>query len=283
MSVTLHKPLLLVVLLLALFAFSNVVSSSRSPVSAATTPVLRIVGEPGEISADAYAVFVIKDGTVLASANTDSVLPIASVTKLATAAAVFDSTDLEEVVTVSSSDLLTEGRAGKLQAGEEYTYRELLFPLLLESSNDAAAVYERVTDSDVVVEMNQLAEAAGLTETYFADASGLSDKNVSTIGDLVDLVQYLVDKHPAVLDITRLKNYVGPYSGLINNSPVIAPGYLGGKHGYTTAANRTLVAVFEEEFSGDSLAVGYVVLGSENLVADMEILRTFVRDSVRFE
>jgi len=283
MPAILHKPLLLVAFLLVLFAFSNFFSSDRGPVSAAPAPTLSVSGSPRVISASAYAIFALSDGTILASNNTMAVLPIASVTKLATAASIVKNANLEETVTVTTSDLLAEGRAGKLAVGEEYTMRELLFPLLLESSNDAAAVYERATDDAVITQMNQLVEDAGMTATHFADASGLSDRNVSTVGDLVTFIQYLTKEHQSVLDITRLKTYVGPYSGLVNNSPVIDGGYLGGKHGYTVAADRTLVAVFEEQLGAGPVEVGYVILGSENLVADTEILRTFVRDSVRFE
>ena len=186
-------------------------------------------------------------------------------------------------MTITYSDLLADGRAGKLEIGERYTYRQLLFPLLLESSNDAAAVYERVTGDGVIADMNTLAKEVGMTATKFADASGLSDGNVSTVGDLLLLTRHLVREYPEVLDITRLKTHMGPYSGLVNNSPVIERGYQGGKHGYTYAAGRTLVAVFTEPFEAGSVEIGYVILGSDNLATDTETLRAFVRDSVRFE
>jgi D-alanyl-D-alanine endopeptidase (penicillin-binding protein 7) len=284
MKATLHKPLFLIALLLVLLTFSNVVSSSREPEAATVaTPTLSVSGEPGAVTASAYAVFVVESGTILASANTAEVLPIASVTKLATAAAIMQSPDIETETTITYTDLLAEGRAGKLEIGEKHTLRGLLFPLLLESSNDAAAVYERVTSNGVITDMNNFAKGAGMLQTNFTDASGLSDTNVSTVSDLVTFTRHLVSKYPAVLDITRLKAYVGPYTGLINNSPVIERGYQGGKHGYTYAAGRTLVAVFEEPLEGGSVSIGYVILGSDNLAADTETLRAFVRDSVRFE
>lgn len=284
MKASLHKPLLLIAFFLVLLTFTNVVSSSREPeAEAADTPSLSVGGEPGALTASAFAVFEVESGTILASANTSEVLPIASVTKLATAAALVEGVDLEEVAIVTYGDLLADGRAGKLEAGEPYTLRQLLFPLLLESSNDAAAVYERVTGGEVILDMNTLADEVGMTNTSFADASGLSDANVSTVGDLVLLAKHLMVNNPEVLDITRLKTHMGPHSGLVNNSPVIERGYLGGKHGYTYAAGRTLVAVFAEPFETGPVEIGYVILGSENLVDDTETLRAFVRDSVRFE
>src|SRR3989338_1247999 len=114
MPATLHKPLLLVAFLLVLFAFSNFFSSDRGPVSAAPAPILSVSGEPDAVSASAYAIFALSDGTILASENTTAVLPIASVIKLATAARIVKNANLEETVSVPASDLLAEGRAGKL-------------------------------------------------------------------------------------------------------------------------------------------------------------------------
>jgi D-alanyl-D-alanine carboxypeptidase len=166
MKPSLHKPLFLVALLLVLLTFSNVVSSSREPeVLVVAAPSLSVEGEVGAVTASAFAIFSLADGTILASANTSEVLPIASVTKLATAAVIIESPDIEEVVTITYSDLLADGRAGKLEIGERYTYRQLLFPLLLESSNDAAAVYERVTSERIIADMNTLASMVGMPET----------------------------------------------------------------------------------------------------------------------
>jgi D-alanyl-D-alanine carboxypeptidase len=60
------------------------------------------------------------------------------------------------------------------------------------------------------------------------------------------------------------------------------PGYKGGKHGYTDAANQTLVAVFSEESLGGR-ELGYVLLGSDDVRLDTELLRTVIQNSVRFE
>ncbi len=236
-----------------------------------------------ELSVSAYVVFDLETGQTLLENNIDEQLPIASITKLFSAAALIEDFDLEREGTILYQDLLADGRAGKLEDGDSYKYRELLFPLLLESSNDAAVFFERETEDLVVEKMNELAQKLQLKDTSFADASGLSDQNVSTAVDLMSFAQYLSKDNPYVLDISKLKQYVGPYTGWVNNSPVIDESYLGGKHGYTIAANRTILAIFEERFESSERSIGYVILGSENLASDMAKLRDFLSLSVVYK
>jgi D-alanyl-D-alanine carboxypeptidase len=285
MPIAVKKPILLVLILLALLAYSNVVSSSPASVEATIVdePKFYINKEAPELTTKAYAVFDLHTGEVLLSKNREMVLPIASITKLVTATALQKYEDLEKMDTVTGEDLAALGRAGKLSLGETFTYRELIFPLLLESSNDAAAFFERTTAGQVVDNMNMIANEWKMKDTKFSDASGLSDQNVSTINDLIIFLSYLQKEQPHVLDISRLEQYLGTYTGWINNSPVITSSYKGGKHGFTEAAGRTLGAIFEEEISGTKRNLGYLLLGSNNLVADMAKLRAFVADAVVFE
>jgi len=269
-------------LLFGLFTY-HAALNYQPEVVAANSPKYLVSGTVENISATAYAIFDLETEEVLVGQQIDQALPIASITKLLTAASLSRTTDLDQTGIILNQDLLAEGQAGKLAFGERYTYRDLLFPLLLESSNDAAAFFERVTDGEVVLEMNKLAAELKLRQTVLADASGLSDKNVSTVTDLITFTQYLDQELPYVLDITQLKQYLGPYSGWVNNNPVIGSDYRGGKHGYTEAAGRTLVAIYNEDFGTVNKRIGYVLLNSDNLISDTAILRDFIKTKVMFE
>jgi len=235
------------------------------------------------IEAKAFAIFDTKTGQVLTEKNIDVTLPIASVTKLFTATALFEKQVLEQKGIVTYSDLLAEGRSGSLEVGQIFSFRDMLFPLLLESSNDAAAFYERETEGRVINWMNELSDSLELSETSFGDASGLSDRNISNVVDLISFTKYLETKMPYILDVTRLRQYVGPYAGHVNNSPVLDSSYLGGKHGYTEAAERTILVIFNESFNAEQRSIGYIVLGSQDLRSDIDILRAYVRDSVVYK
>ena len=236
------------------------------------------------ISASSYLVFDLETAQVLLEHNPDQVLPIASVTKLFTAVALIQNYLLEATTTITWSDLATEGEAGKLRFGQTYSYRELLSPLLLESSNDASSALVRATDYSLVSLMNEFVKNNGANKTTFFDASGLDERNVSTATELASLVRVINIQERYIFDITQLPQYIGPYTGWLNNNPVHTfSGYRGGKHGYTLAANRTLVALIDQPFKADNRMLGYILLGSDNLQSDVTNLQSFITNSVDYK
>lgn len=282
-----HVWIALLLLLLTAYLGSGVWSPATSEAQfepPVATVVRASVNTTPPVSAAAYAVIDMETGTVLFSHNAEPRLPIASITKLFTAVAVQDTYALDDAIVLQESDLVAYGNAGKLAAGQEYAYRELLLPLLLSSSNDAAYALRRQGAGEALLRtMEEVAARGGAPEAQFADASGLSDANqVSALG-LAHWLQDSYQTHPGVYDMTRVGQYVGPYLGWQNNSPFMElAGYRGGKHGYTTAAGRTAAAVFTETVDGAEYEFGYVLLGSADLVNDMTALRTHVQRSVEW-
>lgn len=247
-------------------------------------PVWQAVAPLPALSARAYGVFDPHTGEVIAAENAQQVLPIASVVKLLTASAVVSEYDLSEMVTVSEQDVATYGSAGRLAAGATYDRHTLLMPLLLVSSNDAAATLERTADHVLITHMQDVARLAGAYSTVVADPAGLSDQTVSTLADVARMYAFIHTYTPHVITISQLTDFLGDEQGWANNSPFISDvAYLGGKHGYTEAANRTVVASFQESVSTGERPLGYVLLGSDDLVRDMEVLRQYARESIQFK
>lgn len=274
----------IILLILFLGAWSWFADAAKVEYVSESKPELTVLSNtPPNLTAKAYVVLDMESGLVVAAKESDTVLPIASVTKLFTSLAVLSTLDVSQTAVVSPYDVWSPEPFGKLSIGEEYTYRDLVFPLLLESSNDAAALFERVTDRQVIEAMNSVASDAGLTKTKFTDASGLSAGNVSTANDLAIYLKYLNKKQPHVLDITRLPQYVGPYTGWVNNSPVFGADYQGGKHGYTEEAGRTLAAIFSLSVGQTKRDFIVVILGSRDIVSEANKLKTFTQENVRFE
>ena len=247
---------------------------------------LQVVGEKSAaITAPAWAVFSLHTGDILFAENEETILPIASVTKLATAATLLENYDMLYTTTTSWRDVASEGQAGGLVPGDVLSREQLLFPMLLESSNDAATTLESSLASGELVEsMNSFAIKHGLANTTFADTGGLSSENKSSVQDLVRLTYLVHRDQPHVTDITRLKHYLIEDHGWQNNNPFVThAGYVGGKHGFTPEAGRTAVAIFEEQFPRNQKAeIGYVLLGSADLKGDMAILRELVRTGVYY-
>jgi len=267
------KQLLVVIVFFAVLV--SVYHPSRAAVPA--QPASIIVARPDlavvepvkpDVSAKAYVVIDVTTGDTILQHNASQVLPIASITKLFTAAAL---TSYDEEITITATDVAAEGRAGKLEVGQVYRARELLFPLLLESSNDAAAALARRLDT------------ISLDTVPLADASGLSSQNQASALQVAVAVRNLYHTQPYLFDITQLEQYIGTYTGWVNNSPLYQfSGYRGGKHGYTEAAGKTAAAIFAES-SLDDRELVYVVLGSRDVKSDVQALRSTVEHSVRLQ
>jgi D-alanyl-D-alanine carboxypeptidase len=235
---------------------------------------------PGAVSAKAWGIYDTETGELLFGKEADAARPIASVTKLMTASVALGTLPLEATTTLSKRAIATEGKAGGLKAGEVFTTRELLFPLILSSSNDAAeAIAEREGREKFLATMNAEARELGMTHTHYDDPSGLSPSSTSSVSDLAKLVSHLVREQPYLIDISQLDTYVGASHTWKNINPAShVATYRGGKHGYTDEANRTLAAVFEEEVDSDApRSFTIVLLGSDNLKTDIETLRGYLR------
>lgn len=283
MELRLTQTTRLILIFTVLFvSMSALASSGALRATESTAQIYEIAKAPNpDLSARSWIVFDLMTGTELFSYQPNLQLPIASITKLMSAVAFYEENDMTTVASITGTDVAAEGRAGKLTRGDTYTYHELLFPLLLESSNDAAAVIERV-DTDVVNRMNEYTDFLPLT--IFDDASGLSDMNRSTATELRTFIRFISQEAPHILDITQIEEFYSAENGWINNNPFIDdPSYRGGKHGYTNAANRTAVALFSEKLSNESTrTLGYVILGSDDLVTDMTALRAHVREHTTY-
>jgi D-alanyl-D-alanine endopeptidase (penicillin-binding protein 7) len=143
------------------------------------------------------AVLVIDDrGQRIYGKNTRAVKPIASITKLMTAMVVLDANlPMDEEIRILAADRDQIRSSGSRLQTERarLTRRELLLLALMSSENRAASALGRTTlrggTPAFVAAMNRKAQALGLHDTRFADASGLDGRNVSTAEDLATLVQ----------------------------------------------------------------------------------------------
>ena len=275
--------------LAALFSIGWSFSHSEEHVRIAyAKPLFVIAGEVTPTpTAQAWLLFDLETGEVFAEKDTDRVLPIASVSKLMTALVAYTAFDLDATMTVTKEHIATEGRAGRLKEGDVLSVRELLFPLLLESSNDAAEVLVRTgcdTRSACIDTLNARAHTLNLTRTHFEDPSGLSPQNVSSASDLALLLRHLYAHERHLLDITTLAHYIGETHTWLNNDPVVQEeGYLGGKHGFTPEAGRTFAGIFMQTLAdGKERPIGIVLLASDTIPKDVASLRAFVRESVSY-
>ncbi len=238
-----------------------------------------------KISSLSYLVADLETGKVLLSQNINQKLPIASVTKLMTAIVADETLGLDTKTTITSEAINTYGTQGELKKGETYSILELFYPLLLESSNDAAEALALTKDrKSFISDMNGKAKSIGLLNTVYEDASGLSPNNKSTVTDLFRLTQYISKYRKYIFEIsTEKKIELGKKVWFSNSRFRSNSDYVGGKNGYTDEALKTQVVLFEEEFDGEKRTIAYIILRSTDVAYDIKMLRDFVHKNVSYE
>lgn len=149
----------------------------------------------------AALVFDERDNEIIMERNAKDVAPVASLTKLMTAMVILDAElAMDEVITISKDDKdRIRYSKSRLREGMKFTRTDLLLIALAASENRAASALARTYPGgtgEFVNAMNRKAHSLGLTKTRFADAAGLSNDNVSTAQELMQIVkassEYLV-------------------------------------------------------------------------------------------
>lgn len=192
-------------------------------------------------------------GETLYAKNTNFVSPIASVTKLMTAMVMLDAQlSLDEYLTISEEDVdVLKGTSSRLRVGSALTRRDLLQLALMASENRAAAALGRHYPGGVaafVIAMNAKAVELGMTQSRFADPTGLSSDNVSTAEDLVKMVKAAYH-YPEIRQATTTASYEVPVNGQYpvnfnNTNLLVRKGEWNiglSKTGYISEAGRCLV------------------------------------------
>jgi hypothetical protein len=220
--------------------------------------------------------------TVLSLGGTD-VKPIASISKLLTALTSLDILNQEKEVKISQDVLNTEGSTGSLYLNQKLKTNDLLYPLLLTSSNDAAEAIASVQPRNYFMsQLNLKAKAIGMNDTSLDDPSGLSPLNVSTAEDLVTLIRYIHNYKSYILDITKEKEHKIGKNKWVNNSVFDSyASYEGGKTGFTPEAHKTYVGVFKAKLkTGETKDIVVSILNSESNKEDINKILNFLERHV---
>lgn len=212
------------------------------------------------------------DDKILYKKNSYLRLPIASLTKLMTAVVSIENYDLSQKVIISKNATSQEGEQGALKAGAEITMNDLIYIMLIESSNQAAyALSEGMDKFDFVRLMNNKARELKMESTFFTEPTGLLPENVSTSEDLVKLSKYILNKHPEIAEISRLKEYDLPNYGKLENTDQLLgelPAVVASKTGFTVEAGGCLMLLLNNS-EADSYLI-YIVLGTPDRFSEMK-------------
>ena len=236
------------------------------------------VASADEPRVTARAAIIVDAGTgeVLWERNPDWQLPPASTTKVMTAILAIESRRLDDEVTIDPevSDI-PPSKIG-LRGGERMALGDLLYAVLLNSANDAAAAVADAlagSENEFALKMNAKARAIGATHSHFVNPHGLTaEGHVSTARDLSTIFRYGL-KLPTMREILETPRIRVPIESRrvsavnLHSHNRLLTGYshrVIGKTGYTKPAGRCFVGATSE--GGREVVIA--LMGSTDLWGD---------------
>ncbi len=256
-----------------------------------------------EIEAESALIVDLDSDYIFYQKNSNLRRPIASVSKLMSALVAQKYIPNGQNILLDRESLHVEGDSGNgLTEGEVFASDDLVKIMLLASSNKSAYALANFFGFDqFVAKMNEEAKRLGMTQTIFAEPSGLSMSNQSTTEDLKKLARGIINENPGIFVITQNDNLqvnsLGDKSSshLIRNINLFSQSpksleemgvqYLGGKTGYTDEAKEAYVGIFSvpsSRFSGQKIRILTIILSSENRYKDIESLLRWVKQAYVF-
>lgn len=235
-----------------------------------------LLADAPEYEADCETALLLElnSGTVVYAKNAESMVYPASLTKIMTCMVTLEyaSKDLDKMVTVSDTALAGIAEAGgdvRLQAGERLTLRDLLYYLMVNSTNEAGNVIAEYVAGDIpsfVSLMNKTARDLGCTGTRFANTHGLHESGHYTTARDLSIITRKALTYELFREITNTAEYTVPATNLSDEKKLTTTNYLilndgnryladngnyytyyleeasGIKTGYTSAAGRCVIS-----------------------------------------
>ncbi len=234
--------------LVSLLLFSAMSTGAFAATEAAAIP---------DVSAKSAILIELESGDVIYEYNADSPLPMASTTKIMTALLAIENRKMTDTVCVSPDAVGVEGSSVYLTKNEKLTMSDLVYALMLESANDAAAAIA-IEISGSVAEfaelMNARAQKIGCDNTHFDNPHGLDgDTHYTTARDLAKIAAEALS-NDIFREVVSTERHTIPLEGggvrlLINHNRLLREidSVIGVKTGFTKKSGRCLVTAAEKD------------------------------------
>lgn len=281
---------ILLILFFLVFIFKILIFENKIhliPFSVSTQakfPVLKTEFVP-QISAKGAIIMDADSKVVLYSKNPNLRFSTASTTKIMTALTALDNHKLTDVLTVFEAT--SEGSVLGLKQGEQMTFENMLYAMLLPSANDVALTISQNypgSSEAFIKQMNIKAKELSLANTHYQDPAGLEDSgDYTTPFDLARLASFAVKneilKKVVATKMKTIYSLSGEVYVLENLNKLLGiDGVNGIKTGYTREAGQVLVTSKEEK--GKTIII--VVMGSEDRFLDTTKLIDLVSNNLTY-
>ncbi len=242
------------------------------------------------IGANYFKIFNLASGKTIVEKNAGEKITMGSMTKLMTAVVAHELIHLSKTIKVTSQAMTANvSSVFQPQVGDGYTGFDLLYPLLMQSSDEAANIFASfLGEKDFVRNMNAKAKSISMTDSIFADPTGKDSGNISTLNDVSKLLQYIYYRRPFIFEITKGKEFnsfglakVGDtvnISDLKNfNQLVDDEDLVGVNSGVGSTTGQTMATVWNIHTKDGDVPVAIVVSGSIDSVKDTKNLLNWLK------
>jgi len=228
---------------------------------------------------------------ILYKNNLEEKTAIASITKLMSAVIVIDNYPKNSKILIDEKMLSAWGTSGSLKLGEHITIENLLYIMLIESSNDAAeCLASKLDRENFIILMNEKAKKLKMKKTHFVNPSGLDEDNgnynVSSAKDLTLLVSEIIKNYPLIPEILVNKEYTviseeGEKHKITTTNSLLKemPNGTWGKTGYTEIANGCLILMTKNNLND---IIINIIINSKDRFGEMKNLIDWVDNSFSF-
>jgi|TARA_B100001540_G_scaffold313766_1_gene337346 D-alanyl-D-alanine carboxypeptidase (penicillin-binding protein 5/6) len=202
--------------------------------------------------------------SVLYELEPDMQIYPASMTKIMTTIVVFDllkkgrlSLEEEFIISEKAWRLSQSGYSSMfVMVNDQVSVEDLLRGIIVVSGNDACvAIAEGIagTEENFAEIMNEKAAEIGMTNTNFANASGINDPdNYSTVRDIAMMSKYLIKNYPEFYELYKEKSFTWDRTG---GDPI-------------TQGNRN--ALLYKKVGVDGIKTGYLAVEKYSLASSMK-------------
>ena len=240
-----------------------------------------------EVAAHGAILMEALSGRVLWEKNAHEPMAMASTTKIMTAVLALEQGNMDDVVTVSGLAAAAPRVKMYLQAGEEISLGNLLYALMLQSSNDAAvAIAEHISGNveAFCAAMTQKAHEIGAANTIFKTPNGLDAENhQSTAYDMAVMTRYALSNTMflEIINTTSRQAVSSRTTYNISNKNRLLYEYEGAngvKTGYTGKAGHCFVGAAKREdmqLISVVFASGWGQRGREQKWADTKVILNY--------
>jgi len=244
------------------------------------------------VSAKSFMVTDLNSNFVFFDQNSDETIPMGSMVHLLSALVAVEHISLNSSTHVQiTANMLGESPRPRLRSGERLTLYDLLFPLLMERSNEAGQAVANIRGSNLFIRwLNDKAQALGMEETRIETAIFSGDQqnqNLSSAADLLKLLHHIYHNRRFVLNISALPDGASgwnsaafgrpAWSDLENLNPAVGlSSFLGGTSS-DQSGRQSLAIVMELEIDQQKRPVAFVIIDSADALKDLELLKKAVQ------